>query len=291
MRLQKRIIWISLAISIVSLFFFIAFSTFWIVSDYNAIISSIFIAIFGSSLMVFVPALITFYKIKAEVKQKIISAMSSLENLVNDVHFQTTFLKGADGRYNLDFSFENDKYKLSNNISLFTAQKDIYDYSTKRIEELYNTLLAIDHYDYSFFDAYLDDYVGVFSNESTIHTLADKYYDIIRDFMISNAPPPLEYGVRQFKSFNASTGQFFDLWFKDFIDELEPIYTKFVYLRTILLIMELRFYKSYYQETVNSNETKSKLELKTLIEQLYENNNLKKTKFIEKLLEDLNKTK
>lgn len=288
MRLQRKIIWVSFAISIISLALFILFSTFWKSSDSNAIISSIFIAIFGSSLMVFVPALITFYKIKADAKQKIAAEISAVENLVNDVHFQTSFLKDVDGKYNLDFSFEKTKYELSKNISMYIAQKDIYEITTKRVEKLYDTFLAINHYDYSFFDAYLEDYVGVFGNETIIHMLADKYYEILSEFMMSSAQFPFEYGVRQYEFYNASTGTFFNLWFKKFLEKLEPIYKKLVYLRTMLLIMNLRFYKSSYQETVNSNEIEKKLQLKKFIEEFYEDNKIKKSHFIKKLMKQLN---
>lgn len=288
MRLQRRIIFASAIISIVSLFLYIAFSTFWLENDNNAIGATIFISVFGSSLLVLVPAVITFFKIKTETKQKIISELYKVENLINDVHFQTTFLKDSNGQYNLDFSFEKLKYNISDS-SQYLALKDSYEIITRKVDSLYETLKKIDKYDLSFYNTYLNDYVGLFSNESLIHNLSRKYLDIVGIFMINNYPIPYGYGTRQFEASNATMGQFFDIWFRHFLMKLEPIDKKFEQLRTIFLILHLRFYKSDYKETINANEPDKKHELKKYIEQFFDENKINKTRFIKKLIKKLEK--
>ncbi len=287
MRLQRRIIWATLIISLISISVFIIFSTFAKVCDYNNIISGIAIALFGSALLVLVPAIITFNKNKEETKQKIISELIKIENLLIQVHFQTTFLKDIDGQYSLDFSFEKTKYELAKNFSLYTAHKDIYDINSKRVEILFDTISAIDNYNYTLLDTCLDDYVRVLGNEKLIRELFKKHFDIIKKFMIRHESSTIEYGARQYKACNASMGAFFDIWFKKFLLELEPIDKKIDYLFTIKNIMKLRFYKTSYKSLIESEDENFKNRFKESIEQFYKENNLEKPKYIINLLDKL----
>lgn len=287
MKLQRRIFWTTLVISVISLVGYILLMTIWGNMSGQAILSNIAISLFGSSLLVFVPAMITFYKNKSEAKQKIISELSKVENLINDIQFQTTFLKDFDGNYNLDFSFEKKKYELVDNIKEYNIQKEIYELNSKKVEKLFDSIKKIDDYDYSFFDTYVFEFVDLFHNEKLIYKLADLYLKILNNFMISNFQIPYEYGARQFEFCNALVGQFFDIWFKKFIIELEPIYEKLENLRAILLIFKLKFYRKAYKDTIKSNENDKKIQLKELIEKLYNSNNISKCRWVKNLLKKL----
>lgn len=287
MKLQRKIIWATLIVSGVALVFFILFSTALKKCDYNSIFSNIAISIFGSSLLVFVPALITFEKNKSEAKQKIISELIKVENLVISVHFQTMFLKGVDCKYSLDFSFEKTKYELAKDFPLYIAQKDIYDINSKRVEMLYNTIDAIDHYNYTLLDTCLDDYVTIWGRDQIINELFKKHFEILNNFMIRHKSSTIEYGAKQYKACNASTGTFFDIWFKKYLMDLEPIDKKLEYLYAIKNIMKLRFYKSTYKSIIQSEDTNFKIKLKENIEQFYNDNNLEKPRYIIKLLNKL----
>lgn len=287
MKLQKTIFWVSSVICVFSMLLFIAFSTFWKESDHNNIFSSISISVFGSAMLVLVPALITYRRVKRETRQIIISELVKIENLVNDVHFQTTFLKDHQKEYNLDFSFEQNQYELADNISQYIIQKDIYESQVKKVETLYHTVKQIDEYDYSMLDAHTADYVEIFNDGRLIHTLIGKYFDILKLFMIRTFPIPYDYGVRQYEFNNCTTGQFFNIWFKNFLEKLEPIDQKLITLRTIWLILRLRLDRTEYKITVSSSDKDKKHELKKYIKQFYKDSGLSKTWFIKKLLKDL----
>lgn len=290
MKLQRKIVWIALIISGIALTFFILFSTALRKFDYNEIFSNISISIFGSSLLVFVPALVTFQKNKSEAKQKIISELIKVENLVNSVHFQTTFLKGVDGQYSLDFSFEKTKYELAKDFPSYTAHKDIYEIKSKRVEKLYDTISAIDHYDYTLLDTCLADYVRIWGKDKLINELFKKHFEILNNFMIRSESSAIEYGARQYKACNASIGTFFDIWFKKFLVELEPIDKKLEYLYAIKNIMKLRFYRASYRTIIKSKDQSNKISIKENIEQFYRDNNIKKPRFIIKFLRSLEET-
>ena len=283
MRLQRRIFWTTLLICILSLFCFVAFKTFWFEYDYE-IFSNISIGIFGSSLLVFVPALITFFKIKSDTKQKIISELSKIENLVNDLQFKTTFIKDFNREYSLDFSFEKTKYDDNSDTSLYLARKDAYEINVKRVESLYQTITEIDNFDYSFFDFMLFDYVGIFHNEKYIQTLFNKYWDIIESVMISKYQLPYAYGARQYECCNASVGQFFDIWFKGFLIKIEPLDAKLENLKSILKLIRVEFYSKDYTAMLNCEDQNIKQELVSKLKAFHAQNDIKPSKKINRLL-------
>lgn len=284
MKLNRTIFWITFWICGISIFLFTAFRTFWLKYDINEIFSNISISLFGSSFLVFVPTIISFNRCRTEAKHKIISELAKVENLINDVQFQTTFLKGVDGEYNVDFSFEKTKYDITMDFQLYNAKKDIYTINSNRVETIYNTINKLDNYDYSFFNDYLNDYVSLFHNERHIKELSDCYYNILEAFMLRNFEIPYGYGSRQYDCGNATIGQFFDIWFKDYLLKLEPIFEKLTSLRTIFLILKLEFYKKDYKDTLNSKEINKKEELKKFIIDFYTKYNIKCSKKIKRLL-------
>ena len=286
MKLQRRIFWTTLLICVFSLFFFVAFKTFWCECDKD-IFSNIFIGIFGSSLLVLVPALITFHKVKAETKQKIISTFIKIENLVNDLHFKTVFLKKDDQGYSLDFSFEKNRFENATNPSIYLAKKDIYETNVRKIESLYQTITEIDKFDYSFFDSLLPDYISLFHNEKHIQSLFNKYWDIIRSVMISTYQIPDAYGARQYECCNASTGQFFDIWLKGFLSKIEPLHAKLEGLKSILLLIKINFDMISYKSVINCNDKAIITTAITKLQTFYIENNMCPSRKVKKLFDQI----
>ena len=263
--------------------------TSWNEYDYCDIYSNITISVFGSSLLVAIPAILAFYNNKNEIKQKIIFELTKIENLINDLHFQTTFLKNENNEYQLDFSFEKTKYNLFNDVGNYLINKESYDDLSKKIINVFNLLNSIELYDYSSLEMYFTDYIGLLNNEKYVHLLYESYNEILCDFMLRRNFKIYEYGARQYESSNASIGQFFDIWLKKHLLALEPIYEKLEELRTIYLICRLRFYKKSYRGTLQSNEKDKKDKLKNLILNFFEKNNIKKNRWTNNLIKKLNK--
>lgn len=275
MRLHRRIFWITIAICAFSLFFFIAFKTFWNEYDNNDIFANISIGIFGSSLLVFIPALITFFNIKNSTQQKIISELNMIEKLVNDLQFKTTFLKDENRDYTLDFSFEKTKYDDNSNTTLYLAKKDVYENSARRVESLYQTIKQVDAFDYSLLDSFLNDYVGIFHNEKYIKALIKKHRGIIESVMISKYQLPYAYGARQYECCNASIGQFFEIWFKEFLIKIDPIDVKLESLKTILTLIRIKFNNNDYNDMLNCNDQGAKRTFVINAKNFYAENNIK----------------
>lgn len=47
-----------------------------------------------------------------------------------------------------------------------------------------------------------------------------KHFEILNNFMIRQKSSTIEYGAKQYMACNASTGTFFDSWFKKFLMDL-----------------------------------------------------------------------
>ena len=288
MKTQRAIIWITISMSSISLILFVLFKTVFNCWDCKDIFSNIAISIFGSSLLVALPALFSFYSTKYEAKKKIINGFLQVENKVNDIQFYTTFLRDQDKmNYNLDFSFEKNKYMLVNNMPQYMLEKEKYEIASDRIICLHKIFREIETQDYSFYNIHLNDFVGLFQNEKYIHSLGSIHSKIVNLFMLERNNSNYQYGVRQYEGHNMNIGQFFEIYMKEHLLKLEPIYEKLQYLRTIYLICNLYFYKNQYKAMVNSKNIEKKKQLYDLINTFYENNDIQKNRWIEKLLKQL----
>lgn len=288
MKTQRLIIWITIAMSILSLLIFILLKTTFNCLDHKDIFSNISISIFGSSLLVAIPSLFSFYNIKYEAKKKIITGLIQVENKINDIQFYTTFLRDQDKmNYNLDFSFEKNKYMLVNNMPQYMLEKEKYEIVSDRIICLHKIFRELETQDYSFYNIHLNDFVGLFQNEKYIQSLGSIHSKIVNSFMLERNDKQYEYGVRQYEGHNMNIGQFFEIYMKEHLLKLEPIYEKLQYLRAIFLICNLFFYKNQYKAIVNSTNHEKKTQLHDLINTFYENNDIQKNRWIKKLLKKL----
>ncbi len=259
MRINKRIFWTTLLIALGSLGAFIYCNCKCCDGVFKDILTNIFISLFGSSLLVCIPSFISFLRLKNEAKNKIIVETAKLENLINDMHWGSTYIKDYNGEYNLDFSYERKKYDASIDSTTLNMKQEIYINSCNKLDKLYGIIKQIDEYNYAYFDELIDDYTAFWHTEETIKSLL-KYFDkITSKFQMSNFRNG--QGKRHYDCCNASPGQFFEIWFKGFLVELSPIEDKLKDLKNIVLTLRTLFFAST-KTAINNTDKEMPLSLK-----------------------------
>lgn len=287
MRIQKRIFWATLLIALGSLGAFI-YCSFQCCDDTTIkdILTNIFISLFGSSLLVCIPSFISFIRLKNEAKNKIIIETTKLENLINDMHWGTTYIKDYNGEYNLDFSYERMKYDSNIDSDSLKEKHEIYIISCNKLDKLYSITNKIEEFNYAYFDELVNDYTAFWHTEKTIKSLL-KYFDkITNQFQMSNFRNG--QGKRHYDCCNASPGQFFDIWFKGFLVGLNPIEDQLKDLKSIILTLRILFFKNT-KTLINNTDKEIKESLLIDLKKFYDKTNLlskRKMKKILKLFEE-----
>lgn len=282
MRIQKRIFWTTLLIALGSLGAFI-YCSFQCCDDTTIknILTNIFISLFGSSILVCIPSFISFIRLKSEAKDKIIVELAKLENLINDMHFSTTFIKDFNGEYDLDFSYEQIKLDPNANPTLLKIKQELYTNACNKLDKLYGITKRIEEYNYAYFDELLNDYTAFWHTETTIKSLL-KYFDkITNQFQMSNFRNG--QGKRHYDCCNASPGQFFGIWFKGFLVELNPIEDKLKELKNISLTLRILFFKST-KTAINNTDKKIKESILLDLKDFYNRTNILSKRKIKKIL-------
>lgn len=281
MRIHKRIFWTTLLIALVSLGAFICCNCKCCDGVVKDILTNIFISLFGSSLLVCIPSFISFLRLKKEVKNKIIVEAAKLENLINDMHWGSTYIKDYNGEYNLDFSYERKKCDASIDSTTLNMKQEIYINSCNKLDKLYGIIKQIDEYNYAYFDELIDDYTAFWHTEETIKSLL-KYFDkITSKFQMSNFRNG--QGKRHYDCCNASPGQFFEIWFKGFLVELSPIEDKLKDLNNIVLTLRILFFAST-KTAINNTDKEIKESILADLKKFYDKTNILSKRKLKKIL-------
>ena len=104
--------------------------------------------------------------------------------------------------------------------------------------------------------------------------------------MIKNYPLAFEFGTRLYETNQNTIGQFFNFWFKPFLEKLEPIDEKLIHLQTMLTIIRLYFDKVAYS-SLESLSDDDKIALCGNICWLFDYTKTKKNKFVVSLQKKL----
>lgn len=287
MKLYRRISWITGISSIVTLIIFILTNLWGQGCEYTLILSNICIAIFGSSLLVCIPAIITFCKIRNETKISILYEMNKVQQLIGEANLRARFLQGADRQYNLDFSFENEKYNFDIGIKNYIPKEDEYNKAAQRVKMLYEAFKSIDTLDCLVLDNYIEDYIHFFHGEKIVKTLYAQFEEKLVLLKARNYTQ-VNLFAHLYEANQATIGQLFDIGLKPILIKMEPIEEKVNQIDSIILLLEMYFSKKSFDKIVLKTNEEEKERLNDKFAWLYPIDNIRETRFIKKLHRKLN---
>lgn len=237
MQVYKKMFWCSTILAIISVIFTSA------CFKCNIIIHNIALSLLGSSILVALTSFLEFFAKKRRMEIDFIDAMKDIFGIVSDLQFQIEFLKDIEtGDLKLDFSLENKILYSNEDNKIDSIKKIIYEYSVKKFEKIIFTIDKFEKYNRYNYNLCFEQYTGLIKSENKIKQLMREFQKNIYIFYwYDQNDDAVRFGRKQLSNYNASFGQFYDIWFKKYLKRIGNINEK------LDLIFNIR--KEFQKET------------------------------------------
>lgn len=238
MRLNKTIFWTTILSTILSLLVFLVSFLFIKCEEIREVVSDITLAIFGSSLLVCIPALITFKKQKNETEKRILQEIMVAQKLIEKVYQKTIILRGINRDYDVSVADKENQTKI-----------------VEKIMFLYNALKSVESFDFYVLNSYVQDYVYLGCDRNTVRILCERIESIFNQLKISSYPEIYGKTVL-YETGQYTTEELLESVVKPLMEKIEPIEDKIRSMEAIYILLKMKFYKEYVHEiTTTVSET------------------------------------